>query len=87
MSFQTYSSGELLTGFLKKELIEILQKLVGEHRQRRADLTDDVVRQFMTPRKLKYDFPPPTPPSDKKKKKKQKNSKAVWSYCDLVNLG
>mgnify|MGYP003691669349 CR=1 FL=1 len=87
MSFQTYSSGELLTGFLKKELIEILQKVVGEHRQRRADLTDDVVRQFMTPRKLKYDFPPPTPPSDKKKKKKQKNSKAVWSYCDLVNLG
>ncbi|XP_022332328.2 tryptophan--tRNA ligase, cytoplasmic-like [Crassostrea virginica] len=74
---KTYSSGELLTGFLKKELIEILQKLVGEHRQRRADLTDDVVRQFMTPRKLKYDFPPPTPPSDKKKKKKQKNSKAV----------
>nr|XP_022332328.1 tryptophan--tRNA ligase, cytoplasmic-like [Crassostrea virginica] len=74
---KTYSSGELLTGFLKKELIEILQKLVGEHRQRRASLTDDVVRQFMTPRKLKYDFPPPTPPSDKKKKKKQKNSKAV----------
>lgn len=74
---KTYTSGELLTGFLKKELVEILQKLVGEHRQRRASLTDDVVRQFMTPRKLKFDYPPPTPPSEKKKKKKQKNSKAV----------
>lgn len=73
---KTYTSGELLTGFLKKELVEILQKLVGEHRQRRASLTDDVVKQFMTPRKLKFDYPPPTPPSEKKKKK-QKNSKAV----------
>lgn len=66
-----------MTGFLKKELVEILQKLVGEHRQRRASLTDDVVKQFMTPRKLKFSYPPPTPPSEKKKKKKQKNSKAV----------
>lgn len=74
---KTYTSGELLTGFLKKELVEILQKLVGEHRQRRASLTDDAVKQFMTPRKLKFDYPPPTPPSEKKKKKKQKNSKAV----------
>lgn len=74
---KTYTSGELLTGFLKKELVEILQKLVGEHRQRRASLTDDVVKQCMTPRKLKFDYPPPTPPSEKKKKKKQKNSKAV----------
>lgn len=74
---KTYTSGELLTGFLKKELVEILQKLVGEHRQRRASLTNDVVKQFMTPRKLKFDYPPPTPPSEKKKKKKQKNSKAV----------
>ncbi|XP_048737171.1 tryptophan--tRNA ligase, cytoplasmic-like [Ostrea edulis] len=74
---KTYTSGELLTGFLKKELIEILQKLVGEHRQKRATITDDVVRQFMTPRKLKFDYPPPTPPSEKKKKKKQKSAKAV----------
>merc|ERR1711971_1074643 len=29
---KAYSSGELLTGFLKKELVEILQKVVGEHR-------------------------------------------------------
>ncbi|XP_041351527.1 tryptophan--tRNA ligase, cytoplasmic-like isoform X1 [Gigantopelta aegis] len=51
-----YSSGELLTGFLKKELIGILQDLVSKHRDRRAQVTDDVVKQFMTPRKLKYDY-------------------------------
>ncbi|XP_033735830.1 tryptophan--tRNA ligase, cytoplasmic-like isoform X2 [Pecten maximus] len=51
-----YSSGELLTGHLKKELIGVLQKLVGEHRERRAKVTDELVNQFMTPRKLKYDY-------------------------------
>lgn len=51
-----YTSGELLTGYLKKELIEILQKIVGEHRQRRAQVTDEVMKQFMTPRKLNYQY-------------------------------
>ncbi|XP_061193097.1 tryptophan--tRNA ligase, cytoplasmic-like isoform X4 [Saccostrea echinata] len=55
---KAYTSGELMTGSLKKELIDILQKLVGEHRQRRDAVTDDNVRQFMKPRKLKYDYPP-----------------------------
>lgn len=54
--FQDYTSGELLTGYLKKELIEILQKIVAEHRQRRAQVTDDVMKQFMTPRKLNYQY-------------------------------
>jgi tryptophanyl-tRNA synthetase len=48
-----------MTGSLKKELIEILQKLVGEHRKRRQEVTDDIVRQFMKPRKLKFDYPVP----------------------------
>ena len=56
LSFQDYTSGELLTGYLKKELIEILQKIISEHRKRRVDVTDDVVKQFMTPRKLKFDY-------------------------------
>lgn len=53
---QTYTSGELLTGYLKKELVEILQKIVGEHRQRRANISDELIKQFMTPRKLKFDY-------------------------------
>lgn len=49
---QTYTSGELLTGHLKKELIEILQGIVATHQERRKHITDDTVKQFMTPRKL-----------------------------------
>lgn len=44
----------MLTGELKKILIEVLQKLVGEHKERRAKVTDDVVKQFMTPRALNF---------------------------------
>ncbi|GAB1608185.1 tryptophan--tRNA ligase, cytoplasmic-like [Argonauta hians] len=51
-----YSSGELLTGYLKKELIGILQKIVSDHREQRAKVTDEVIKQFTTPRKLKYDY-------------------------------
>ena len=42
----------MLTGELKKMLIDLLQKLVEEHQKRRAEVTDDVVKQFMTPRAL-----------------------------------
>lgn len=46
----------MMTGSLKMELIEILQKMVGEHRTKRAEVTDEMVRQYMKPRKLKYDY-------------------------------
>ncbi|XP_043221930.1 tryptophan--tRNA ligase, cytoplasmic-like isoform X2 [Amphibalanus amphitrite] len=47
-----YSSGELLTGFLKKELIELLQKLMAEQQERRKAVTDEVLKHFMTPRPM-----------------------------------
>ena len=50
-----YSSGKMLTGELKQELIKVLQELVGNHQEARAKVTDDVVKQFMTPRKLNFD--------------------------------
>ncbi|XP_055341119.1 tryptophan--tRNA ligase, cytoplasmic-like [Paramacrobiotus metropolitanus] len=49
-----YSTGKMLTGELKKELITILQTLVTEHQRRRAAVTPEVVKQFMTPRKLNF---------------------------------
>ena len=52
----SYSSGELLTGYLKKELIEVLQKLVAKHQENRAKVTDEMIKEFMRPRKLKFDF-------------------------------
>lgn len=55
-SRQDYSSGAMLTGELKKVLIEVLQPLIAEHQARRKEVTDEVVKEFMTPRKLSYDF-------------------------------
>ncbi|ELK01210.1 Tryptophanyl-tRNA synthetase, cytoplasmic [Pteropus alecto] len=51
-----YSSGAMLTGELKKALIEVLQPLIAEHQARRKEVTDEIVKEFMTPRKLSYDF-------------------------------
>ncbi|NWU05283.1 SYWC protein, partial [Cephalopterus ornatus] len=53
---QAYTSGELLTGELKKVLIETMQPLVAAHQERRRQVTDEVVKQFMTPRKLAFEF-------------------------------
>lgn len=54
--FQDYTSGALLTGELKKILIDTITPIVTEHQERRKAITDDVVKEFMRPRKLKYAF-------------------------------
>ena len=51
---KSYTKGELLTGNLKKILIEILQKIVAAHQENRAKITDEILQQFMTPRKLNH---------------------------------
>lgn len=48
-----YTSGAMLTGELKQELINILTPIVTAHQENRKNVTDEVVKQFMTPRKLK----------------------------------
>ncbi|KAK7105025.1 tryptophan--tRNA ligase, cytoplasmic-like [Littorina saxatilis] len=53
---QDYSSGKMLTGDLKQELVTVLQKLVAEHQQRRAKVDDATVKRFMTPRKLNFKY-------------------------------
>nr|XP_034961781.1 tryptophan--tRNA ligase, cytoplasmic [Zootoca vivipara]XP_034961789.1 tryptophan--tRNA ligase, cytoplasmic [Zootoca vivipara]XP_034961799.1 tryptophan--tRNA ligase, cytoplasmic [Zootoca vivipara]XP_034961808.1 tryptophan--tRNA ligase, cytoplasmic [Zootoca vivipara] len=53
---QAYTSGALLTGELKKVLIETLQPLIAAHQQRRKQITDEMVKEFMTPRKLVFDY-------------------------------
>jgi len=45
----------MLTGELKKELIIVLQKLVADHRKRREAVTDEIVKQFMSPRPMNFD--------------------------------
>lgn len=53
---QDYSSGQMLTGEIKKELIDVLQPLIAEHIERRKLVTDETVKQFMTPRKLNHNY-------------------------------
>lgn len=50
-----YSSGAMLTGELKKILIDTLTPIILTHQERRAKVTDDVLKEFMTPRKLQFD--------------------------------
>ncbi|XP_050438672.1 tryptophan--tRNA ligase, cytoplasmic isoform X2 [Adelges cooleyi] len=49
---KAYSSGEMLTGELKKLLIDELTKIVQEHQTNRSKITDEDLKEFMTPRKL-----------------------------------
>jgi len=49
-----YTSGEILTGEIKKELIELLQKLVANHQDARSKVTDEVVKKYMESRDLGF---------------------------------
>jgi len=51
---QDYSSGQMLTGEIKAELIGVLQKLVAAHQERKAQVTDEDVKEYMRPRPLNY---------------------------------
>lgn len=49
-----YESGRMLTGEVKKILIGELQTLIGEFQERRKGVTDEVVEQFFTIRRLEF---------------------------------
>lgn len=51
---KAYSSGEMLSGEIKKELIDVLQPLVKEHQERRAAVTEEVLDKFFEVRPLKF---------------------------------
>lgn len=51
----SYSKGELLSGEIKKIAIETLQPIVADHQTKRKEVTDEILEQFMTPRKLNYE--------------------------------
>jgi len=50
---QAYSSGEMLTGELKKHLIDVLVPIVEAVQRKRATITNDDVQAFMRKRPLK----------------------------------
>lgn len=49
-----YESGRMLTGEVKKILIEEVQKIIGDFQKRREAVTDAVVREFFAIRKLEF---------------------------------
>ncbi|KAB0799029.1 hypothetical protein PPYR_06909 [Photinus pyralis] len=51
-----YTSGALLTGELKKILIDTVTPILQTHQERRAKITDEVLKEYMTPRKLGYNY-------------------------------
>merc|ERR1711971_1493751 len=51
---QDYTKGELLTGFLKKELIDVLTPIVTAHQEARKTITDEMVKEYMRPRALNF---------------------------------
>lgn len=50
---QQYSSGEMLSGEIKKCLIDVLQPLVAEHQRKRAEVTQEVLDKFFSVRPLR----------------------------------
>jgi len=49
-----YTKGKMGTQQIKQELIDVVLPLVLNHQKARTKVTDDVVRAFMAPRKLKF---------------------------------
>lgn len=51
-----YAAGTMLTGEVKKRLIEVLTEMVERHQRARAAVTDEMVDAFMAVRPLPYMF-------------------------------
>lgn len=49
-----YRKGEVLTGEMKKECIDMMQKYVKRFQEARAKVTDEVLEQYLKPRKLDW---------------------------------
>lgn len=71
---QDYRKGDLLTGELKQIAVGLLQEYVKEFQERRKTVTDDVLKQYMTPRKLEWKGNPRPIPRPKKEEQRKKES-------------
>ncbi|KAG5671873.1 hypothetical protein PVAND_002043 [Polypedilum vanderplanki] len=49
----TYSSGELLSGEIKKHAFECIQEIVATHQETKKTITDDIIDQFVKPKNMK----------------------------------
>lgn len=51
---ERYSTGKMLTGEVKKVLIDVLQKFVAGHQERRSKLGMEDVKKFLSTHERKY---------------------------------
>jgi len=49
-----YKAGRMMTGQVKGRLIELLGGMVGEHQERRAAVTEEMLQEFMRVRELEF---------------------------------
>ncbi|ORZ04227.1 hypothetical protein BCR41DRAFT_375035 [Lobosporangium transversale] len=54
---KAYRAGTLSSGDLKKRCIEVLQKFVGDFQARKAAVTNEILKEFMTPKEMGITFP------------------------------
>lgn len=80
--YDSYKRGELLTGELKKMAIVLLQEYVKDFQERRKDVTDETVKQYMTPRSLEWKGNPNPKPREKKTKESKEEVKAPKAESD-----
>ena len=69
---KNYSSGAMLSGEIKAKLISVITPIVQSFQERRGQVTDDDVKEFMRSRKLAFDYDPPKPKAEGKKAKIKK---------------
>lgn len=53
---EQYSQGKMLSGEVKKKLIKIIQEFVKDHQEKRAELTDDDVKKFLSTHERKFQY-------------------------------
>lgn len=63
-----YKSGEMLTGEIKSELANVLEKFIANYQAARSKITDEDVHKFMAIRKIDPGFPEPAKKESKKEK-------------------
>lgn len=83
---ESYRKGELLTGELKKMAITLLQEYVKDFQERRKAVTDDMLKQFMTPRKLEWKGNPNPKPKPKKTKEDKPGVKGSKNAKDTKEV-
>ncbi|KAI5954641.1 WRS1 [Candida jiufengensis] len=65
-----YKKGEILSGEMKKECIEVLQEFVAAYQKRRSKVNEEVVNSFMKPHMLVYGKEERKVPAKERQKKK-----------------